>query len=91
MKTNENIEINLPILLALQRDGVELKTITDLLRVQDMGPADHIRTKHEVKAFLETGDVKAAEEILKRAHERLSFWKTESVRMSRERGQRMKW
>jgi hypothetical protein len=80
-------------MLALRKEqGIEaLKTITDRLRVQDMGPADHIYTKHEVKAFLETGDVKAAEEILKRAAERLTFWERESVRMSRERGQRMRW
>ena len=40
--------------------------------------------EHEVKAFLETGDTKASEQILKRAGERLAFWQMESVRMSQE-------
>ncbi len=37
-----------------------------------MGPADHIRTKQEVKAFVESGDVKAdeAEALIKQAQER---------------------
>ncbi len=80
-------------MVALRKEqGIEaLKTITDRLRVYDMGPADHIYTKHEVKAFLETGDVKAVEGILKRAGERVAFWQRELVRMSRERGQRMTW
>ena len=83
--------MDLPTLLALRKEqGIEaLKTITDRLRVKDMGPADHIRTKHEVKAFLESGDPKAAEEVLKRAGERLTFWQTESVRLSQQQGQRM--
>ena len=93
MKPNETPGIDVLTMLALQKEqGMEaLKTITDRLRVQDMGPADHIYTKHEVKAFLETGDTKAAEQILKRAGERLTFWQAESVRMSQERGQRMRW
>ena len=83
--------MDLPTLLALRNEqGIEaLKTITDRLRVKDMGPADHIRTKHEVKAFLESGDAKAAEEVLKRASERLTLWQAESMRISQQQGQRM--
>lgn len=29
-----------------------------------MGPADHIRTKHELKAFVQTGDTALAEELI---------------------------
>lgn len=83
--------MDLPTLLALRNEqGIEaLRTITDRLRVKDMGPADHIRTKHEVKAFLESGDAKAAEEVLKRAAERLTLWQAESMRISQQQGQRM--
>ena len=90
---NPNEDIDLPTLLALQKEqGIEaLKTITDRMRVQDMGPADHIETKHEVKAFLISGDAKAAVAILKQAEERLAFWQRESARMSQERGYRKRW
>jgi phage-related baseplate assembly protein len=83
--------MDLPTLLALRNEqGLEaLKTITDRLRVRDMGPADHIRTKHEVKAFLESGDEKAAEEVLKHATERLTLWQAETMRISQQQGQRM--
>jgi phage-related baseplate assembly protein len=83
--------MDLPTLLALRKEqGLEaLKTITDRLRVKDMGPADHIRTKHEVKAFLESGDPQAAAEVLKRARERLTLWQAEALRISQQQGQRM--
>ena len=90
---NPNEDIDLPTLLSLQKEqGIEaLKTITDRLRGQDMGPADHIETKHEVKAFLISGDAKAGAAILKQAEERLAFWQRESARMSQERGYRKRW
>ena len=83
--------MDLPTLLALRKEqGLEaLKTITDRLRVKDMGPADHIRTKHEAKAFLESGDPKAAEEVLKHARERLTLWQNQAMRISQQQGQRM--
>lgn len=91
MNPNETPGMDLPTLLALRNEqGIEaLKTITDRLRVKDMGPADHIRTKHEVKAFLESGDARAAEEVLKRASERLTLWQAETMRFSQQQGQRM--
>lgn len=57
-------------LLALRQENDALKVITEKLRVKEMGPADHIRTKHEVKAFVESGDLKAAETLIKQASER---------------------
>ena len=54
-----------------------------------MGPADHIRTKHEVKAFVESGDVKAAEELLKVARERREISQSESIKQTQQQGQRM--
>lgn len=67
-------------LIALRTKQDALKTITEKLRVREMGPADHIRTKHEVKAFLEaSGDVAEAEAIVKRARLRREMWETQSV------------
>ena len=54
--------------------------ITEKLRVKEMGPADHIRTKHEVKAWLEaSGDAREAEAIVIRARARRELHQTESV------------
>jgi hypothetical protein len=67
-------------LIALRNTPEALKVITEKLRVRDMGPADHIRTKHEVKAFLEAaGDATEAEAIVKRAQLRREMWQTQSV------------
>lgn len=54
-----------------------------------MGPADHIRTKHEVKAFVETGEAQAAEVLIKQARERFAATQTVTDRMTQQRGQRM--
>lgn len=67
-------------LVALSAAAGSLKLLTDRLGVQDMGPADHIRTKHEVKAFIETrGGLKEAEAIVARARARRALWQTRSV------------
>lgn len=80
--------------MALRGEADALKTITDKLRVREMGPADWIKTKHEVKAWLESaGDLKEAEAIVTRAGARRELWQTQSVtqRMSerQQRGQRL--
>lgn len=67
-------------MMALRGQSDALKTITEKLRVREMGPADHIRTKHEVKAFIEaSGDLKEAEAIVTRSRARLELWQTQSV------------
>lgn len=67
-------------MVALRGQDDALKKITEQLRVKEMGPADHIRTKHEVKAWLETsGDTREAEAIVIRANARRELWKTQSV------------
>lgn len=67
-------------MIALRNQTNALKLITEKLRVTEMGPADHIRTKHEVKAFLEAaGDLKEAEAIVTRARLRREMWETQSV------------
>lgn len=81
-------------LLAMRNETEALKAITARLRVKEMGPADHIRTKHEVKAWLETGGNQVeAEAIIKRAQARRAIWETQSVTQKmterQERGQRL--
>ena len=52
-------------LLALRLENDAVWLITERLGVQEMGPADHIRTKHEVKALVEkAGSVKGAEALI---------------------------
>ncbi len=67
-------------MLALRSEAEALKIITAQLKVREMGPADHIRTKHEVKAWLETsGDLKEAEAILVRARARRELQQTQAI------------
>jgi len=70
-------------LVALRNLPDGLKTITDRLNVKEMGPADHIRTKHEVKAFIESpGDAKEAQAIVERARARRTLQQTQNVTMN---------
>jgi len=46
-------EITVQTLLALRKEDYAVRLITERLRVKEMGPAEHIRTKHEVKAFVQ--------------------------------------
>ena len=76
-------------MLALHQEGDAAQIITERLKVKEMGPADHIRTKHEVKAFLESADAKAAEELIKHARERRGLHQSITTKMTQQRGQRM--
>lgn len=89
MNPKDNSELNVQTLLALRQDNDALRVITERLRVKEMGPSDHIRTKHEVKAFMESGDVKAAENLLKLAYERRAQHQAESIKQTQRYGQQM--
>jgi hypothetical protein len=84
MNPKETTELSVQTLLALRQESDALRVITEKLRVKEMGPADHIRTKHEVKAFIETGEVKAAESLIKQANERISSHQAFSNRMTEQ-------
>ena len=90
MNSNENPDSSAASLVALRSETYAVRVITERLRVKEMGPADHIRTKHEVKAFVETGgDINAAEELLKRARVRRELNQTVTMRITQQRGQRI--
>lgn len=82
MNPKESSEVTVETLLALRQEPDALRLITEKLRVKEMGPADHIRTKHEVKTFVERGDVKAAENLIRQAAERTAATQTVANRVS---------
>ena len=91
---NDMTEINAATMIALRNQPEALQVITAQLRVKEMGPADHIRTKHEVKAWIETsGGAQEAEAILTRAAARRALQQTQNVAQEmtqrHQRGQRM--
>jgi hypothetical protein len=70
MNPEKTPELTVQDLMALRKENDAVRVITDRLKVKEMGPADHIRTKHEVKAFIETGSEPVAETLLQRAAQR---------------------
>jgi hypothetical protein len=90
MTSNENSDLTAANLIALRHQPDALKIITERLHVKQMGPADHIRTKHEVKALIEAGgDVKAAESIIARARARRAVHQAQEVTQSERHRQGM--
>lgn len=91
MNPKESSEVTVETLLALRQEPDALRLITEKLRVKEMGPADHIRTKHEVKAFVESGDMKAAEALIRQAQERAVANQALQIRQNQDqrRGQNL--
>ena len=89
MNSNESSELTAANLAALRNLPDGLKIITERLNVKQMGPADHIRTKHEVKAFIESaGDLKEAEAIIARARVRRALQEKHETTMKVAEDQR---
>lgn len=88
MNPSESPEVTVQALLALRKENDAVRLITERLRVKEMGPADHIRTKHEVKAFIESGTAFEAANLVRCARERCAAKQTASVRISHQRGER---
>lgn len=89
MTPDDRTDLSVSALLALRGQSDPIRAITERLGVKEMGPADHIRTKHEVKIFIESGDSKVAESLIQHARERRSLRNSIKARISEERGQRM--
>jgi len=89
MNPTDSSEISVTTMLALCREPDALRIITERLKVKEMGPADHIRTKHEVKAFLSAATESDAETLLRRAAERRAVGNTLSAKISQAQGRRV--
>ena len=91
MNPKDRPELNAATLLALRQESDAVRVITERLKVKEMGPADHIRTKHEAKAFVESGDLTAAEALLKSAQARRELNQSQSIteKITQQHGQRM--
>jgi hypothetical protein len=76
-------------LVSLRNEPDAMRVITERLKVKEMGPADHIRTKHEVKAFVESGDVALAEALIRQAGERRKLNQNMRQTVTQRRGQRV--
>lgn len=91
MNPNDPSDFTAANLIALRDSPDALKIITERLNVKQMGPADHIRTKHEVKAFIDSvGDTKDASALISRARERRAVQETQksTLRIAELRGNR---
>jgi hypothetical protein len=71
-------------LVAWRAEEDPVRLISERLRVKEMGPADHIRTKHEVKTFIESGERIAAEELVKRAQARRELAQSVTLNQSQQ-------
>ena len=91
MNPKDNTDLNATTLLGLRLENDAVRIITDRLKVKDMGPADHIRTKHEVQAFVELGGSTAADALLKNAQARRDLNQTQNIaeKITQQLGQRM--
>ena len=89
MNSTNKPEVTPQTILALRKDPDAVRLITELLRVKEMGPADHIRTKHEVKAFVESGDGTIAETLPRRASERRSENLRQTIKATQQQGRRI--
>ena len=89
MNPIENPALTTQALMALRQESDALRVITERLRVKEMGPADHIRTKHEVKAFIESGSAPLAETLLQRAAQRRETGQKMLQTQSQSRSQRI--
>ncbi|HEY0967887.1 MAG TPA: hypothetical protein VGD88_10900 [Opitutaceae bacterium] len=89
MNPQKSPEITVQTLLALRKEEDAVRLITERLRVKEMGPADHIRTKHEVKMFIESGTASEAEKLLSQAAQRHVTGLRLSSNIAQKRGQQL--
>ncbi len=89
MNPEKTPELTVQALMALRKESDPVRVITERLKVKEMGPADHIRTKHEVKSFVETGSESVAESLLRQSAARVEVGHKLAVRQSQSRGERI--
>lgn len=79
MDSKTTHEVTIAAITELRSHPEALRLISEKLGVKAMGPADHIRTKHEVKAYLTTGDIAEANAIAQRASVRRTEQETRTA------------
>ncbi len=79
MDSKTNHETTIAAITQLRSNPEALRLISEKLGVKRMGPADHIRTKHEIKAYLATGNSAEATALAQRASERRTEQETRTV------------
>lgn len=89
MNPEKTPELSVQALMMLRTESDAVRVITERLKVEKMGPADHIRTKHEVKAFIASGDEAEANAIIARAAERRTVGQRLAQKIEQTRGQRI--
>jgi hypothetical protein len=89
MNPKDSPDVTPATLAELRNETDAVRLIAERLRMKEMGPADHIRTKHEIKAFVESGNAASAIELLKRAQARRELNQVASIQASQRQGQRM--
>jgi hypothetical protein len=81
MNEKDSYEITEKALAALRLEEDAVRIISERLGVREMGPADHIRTKHEVKAFVDSpGGENEAHALITRARARRDVQRSTSLR-----------
>lgn len=79
---NDQAAVTAAALFELRQHPDAVRLISEKLQVKSMGPADHIRTKHEVKTFVESGGHSCAEHLLKKAQVRRELAQTVAQRIT---------
>ena len=76
-------------LIAMRAEEEPVRYICEKLKVKEMGPYDHIVTKHEVRDFLKAGGTNKteAEEIVKRAQIRRTEAQERAIRQAQQQQQ----
>lgn len=88
MNSGDRSNLTVEALLALRTQPDATRLIAEQLRVKEMGPADHIRTKHEVKEFVATGNEAVAATLIARSSERLKNNQKLSIKHSQAQRER---
>lgn len=93
MNKNDSSTLDAAGLVSLRKslhDNLDAtQIITEKLGIKQMGPADFMRTKHEVQAFLRTGTLAEATKIVENVRARHAWKEAQGQTLSQREGQRM--
>lgn len=84
---NDPAAVTAETLAELRQHPDAIRLISEKLQVKSMGPADHIRTKHEVRTFIQAGNAALARQLVANAHARVEAAQQQSHEIKQKRGQ----